>query len=77
MPAVPLCVGQKVSSGKDVEGDGQPHQTPENPTPTSYQTLWEHNEEGRGSANPPLPPLRHETASTPGIELRASLASPP
>ena len=59
MLAVPLPVKQKVSSGKDVEGDGQPHQTTESLTPKSSRTLWEPAEGGRGSANQPLPPLRH------------------
>ena len=52
--AVPLRVRQKVSSGKNVEGDGQTHQTTENPTLKSSRTLWEPDEEGRfGESTPP------------------------
>ena len=39
---VPLRVRQKVSSDKDVEGDGQPHQTKENSTPTFSKVVPYH-----------------------------------
>ena len=57
--AMPLRVMQKESSDKDVEGNGPPHQTQVNSTPTSCQMKWLQDEEGRGLTDQPLPPLKN------------------